>query len=305
MGGLFGRTQAKNVVVCLALYWTKRLLHSLRRDLRETKALVEKLTDLKQSERSGRIQAEKELRQLRLKLNAAVKHSSSSNAQDSELDADQPGSDGHSFIPIGQVRTCFPKRNGTPRQPHLVPAARGVLTLKAELPKDILSGLEQYSHCWLIYVFHQNTDLHQDWKKIKGKVNVPRLNGGRVGVLATRSPHRPNAIGLSSAKIDGISSNGKVLELSGVDLVDESPILDIKPYVPFCDSLSCAETPEWVRRDRDKGLEPLHIAEVSISDEVKEKLEACWLSNNEEEKRRSRRGEGRETYLALFPENIL
>jgi tRNA-Thr(GGU) m(6)t(6)A37 methyltransferase TsaA len=166
-----------------------------------------------------------------------------------------------------------------------------VLTLKAELPKDILSGLEQYSHCWLIYVFHQNTDLHQDWKKIKGKVNVPRLNGGRVGVLATRSPHRPNAIGLSSAKIDGISSNGKVLELSGVDLVDESPILDIKPYVPFCDSLSCAETPEWVRRDRDEGLEPLHIAEVSISDEVKEKLEACWLSNNEEEKRRSRNRE--------------
>ena len=82
---------------------------------------------------------------------------------------------------------------------------------------------------------------------MKGKVQVPRLDGGKVGVLATRSPHRPNAIGLSSAKIESVSD--KVLVVSGLDLVDGSPVLDVKPYIPFCDVINSATTPAWVGKD--------------------------------------------------------
>ena len=113
-----------------SLYWVRRLLRSLRnaeKELRDAKRKVEKLSELKQSERSGRIQAEKELRQLRLKLNSTMKDSYPSKSEDSNVDSDLVStteSDGHSFIPIGHVRTCFPKRSGTPRQPHLVPGKK-------------------------------------------------------------------------------------------------------------------------------------------------------------------------------------
>jgi hypothetical protein len=98
--------------------------------------------------------------------------------------------------PIGILRSCFSRRNGTPRQPLLVPAARARLTLRPELSAEFLEGLQGYSHCWVLYVFHENTDLQRLWQQaeagsgVRAKIRVPRLDGGKLGVFATRSPHR-------------------------------------------------------------------------------------------------------------------
>jgi tRNA-Thr(GGU) m(6)t(6)A37 methyltransferase TsaA len=110
----------------------------------------------------------------------------------------------------------------------LVPEAPARLRIKAEfLPEYSLLGLE-FSHVWLIFQFHLNTN-----KTFRPKIHPPRLRGKTIGVFATRSPHRPSPIGLTLAKIERIE--GDTLYLSGVDLVNSTPILDIKPYIPGCD----------------------------------------------------------------------
>ena len=112
-------------------------------------------------------------------------------------------------------------RNGTPRQPQLVPAARSILHLSPECPSCILDGLEQFSHCWVLYAFHLNTDLHQSSgsKGIKGKIKPPRLNGQKTGTLSTRTPHRPNPIGLSLCEVLEVSPSKLVLGGAGVTLL--------------------------------------------------------------------------------------
>ncbi|KAF2310229.1 hypothetical protein GH714_007318 [Hevea brasiliensis] len=156
------------------------------------------------------------------------------------------------MVPIGFVQSCFSTRNGTPRQPLLVPLARACLVFNStRVPPVSLEGLAEYSHCWIIYVFHLNTDIEKLWKqpsrsKFKAKVRVPRLKGGRMGVFATRSPHRPCPIGLTAAKVEAVQGN--MVLLSGVDLVDGTPILDIKPYLPYCDSIQGAAVPKWGKK---------------------------------------------------------
>jgi tRNA-Thr(GGU) m(6)t(6)A37 methyltransferase TsaA len=123
------------------------------------------------------------------------------------------------------------------------------------VPPAALEGLEQYSHCWVLYLFHANTDglgaldMHngppQPGATFRAKVRVPRLDGKKMGVLATRSPHRPIPIGLSLAKIEAVK--GKCLYISGADIVDGSPVVDIKPYLPFCEALRDATAPDWVQ----------------------------------------------------------
>ncbi|WP_425498310.1 tRNA (N6-threonylcarbamoyladenosine(37)-N6)-methyltransferase TrmO [Oceaniferula flava] len=138
---------------------------------------------------------------------------------------------------IAHIRTCYGEKFGVPRQPGLVKDAWGELVFEPEFRNaDALRGLEGFSHVWLVFIFHQA--LRSDWKPT---VRPPRLGGNeRVGVFATRSPFRPNPIGLSVVKLDGIDldhPDGPVLKLSGVDLVDGTPILDIKPYIPYADAL--------------------------------------------------------------------
>ncbi|KAJ4823784.1 hypothetical protein Tsubulata_012106, partial [Turnera subulata] len=177
--------------------------------------------------------------------------------------------------PIGIVQSCFSTRNGTPRQPLLVPLARACLVFdSARVPPASLEGLAEYSHCWIIYIFHLNTDLEKLWKqssrsKFKAKVRVPRLKGGRMGVFATRTPHRPCPIGLTVAKVEAVREN--MVLLSGVDLVDGTPILDIKPYLPYCDSINGATVPDWVMVDS-----MLAVASVSFSDSFPSSLADCW-----------------------------
>ncbi|XP_076904029.1 uncharacterized protein LOC143559289 [Bidens hawaiensis] len=177
--------------------------------------------------------------------------------------------------PIGTIRSCFSTRNGTPRQPLIVPLARARLTFDASLvPPASLEGLEEYSHCWIIYVFHLNTDLDKLWKnpsrsKLKAKVRVPRLKGEKMGLFATRSPHRPCPIGLTVAKVESVQESS--ILLSGVDLVDGTPVLDIKPYLPYCDSIHGANVPHWVKMD-----DLLAVASVDFSDDFLSTLIGCW-----------------------------
>ncbi|KAG1652447.1 hypothetical protein FOA52_012182, partial [Chlamydomonas sp. UWO 241] len=118
--------------------------------------------------------------------------------------AGAPGMRAFPLHPIGTMQSCFSQRNGTPRQPLLAPLARCRLKLAPDVPAACLEGLELYSHVWVLYIFHENTDLVKVWQGdrsgLKAKVHVPRLNGEKMGVLATRSPHRPAPIGLSVAQ---------------------------------------------------------------------------------------------------------
>ena len=137
--------------------------------------------------------------------------------------------------PIAYIKTDFKEKFGIPRQSGIIEELKGeIIFEKHYRDPDALRGIEEYSHLWLIFDFSCN---HRDeWSPT---VRPPRLGGNtRVGVFATRSPFRPNNLGLSCVKLDGIKkdkNNGTVLCVSGVDLLDNTPIFDIKPYIPYCD----------------------------------------------------------------------
>lgn len=136
--------------------------------------------------------------------------------------------------PIATAHTPFAEKFAIPRQPHLAPAAMGRIELLPPYNKpEALVGLDQVSHLWLLFVFHQA--LPGDNEPPRLRVRPPRLGGNtHVGVFATRSTHRPNSIGQSVVKLEKIE--GSQLWVSGIDLMDGTPIIDIKPYVPYADS---------------------------------------------------------------------
>jgi tRNA-Thr(GGU) m(6)t(6)A37 methyltransferase TsaA len=153
------------------------------------------------------------------------------------------------FQPIGIVHSCFPEKFGIPRQPGLVKEATAVLELFPPYNRiEALDGLEAFSHLWLIFVFHAS--LQEVWKPT---VRPPRLGGNkRVGVFASRSMYRPNPIGLSVVELEGVDITAAQprIYLKGVDLLDGTPVLDIKPYLPYVDAIANAhggyahDTPE-------------------------------------------------------------
>lgn len=140
---------------------------------------------------------------------------------------------------IAVIESPFREKFTTPRQPGLTPSVRALVRFKPEYcPAEAVRGLEGFSHIWLVFLFHHNLD--QGWKPT---VRPPRLGGNqRVGVYASRSPFRPNPIGLSAVRLIDITTRGQetVLEVEGADLIDATPILDIKPYIPYSDSISTA-----------------------------------------------------------------
>jgi tRNA-Thr(GGU) m(6)t(6)A37 methyltransferase TsaA len=138
------------------------------------------------------------------------------------------------FQPIGYLATPFADKFGIPRQPSLAPNALGVLKLLPPYNRsEAVRGLEEFSHVWLSFVFHQSAT---DWKPT---VRPPRLGGNsRIGVFASRSPFRPNPIGLSLVELIKVDTqSGVILTFKGIDLVDGTPILDIKPYIPYAESI--------------------------------------------------------------------
>ena len=136
---------------------------------------------------------------------------------------------------IARIHTDLPEKFGVPRQSGLVPELRGRIVFEpAYRNPDALRGLDGFSHLWLIFQFHRA--VRPEWSPT---VRPPRLGGNqRMGVFATRSPFRPNSLGLSCVKLEGVRLDeklGPVIEVSGADLVDGTPILDIKPYLPYAD----------------------------------------------------------------------
>ncbi len=132
--------------------------------------------------------------------------------------------------PIGYIESCYPDKFGVPRQPGLAPSSRAKLKISRDWqPEQALEGLEKFSHIWLIFVFHKNSNA-----RYHAKVHPPRLQGESIGLFATRSPHRPNPVGLSLVELDSIE--GDTIYVKGIDLVDGTPILDLKPYLPDVES---------------------------------------------------------------------
>jgi tRNA (adenine37-N6)-methyltransferase len=137
--------------------------------------------------------------------------------------------------PIGWVETCFDEKFGVPRQSGLCPSSWGVMHFHEKYRQaDLVRGLQDFSHVWLIFAFHQTLD--HGWTPT---VRPPRLGGNqRVGVLATRSTFRPNGLGLSLCRLERVETSGELrLFLGGIDLVSGTPIYDVKPYLSYCDAV--------------------------------------------------------------------
>ncbi|MBO5339288.1 MAG: tRNA (N6-threonylcarbamoyladenosine(37)-N6)-methyltransferase TrmO [Clostridia bacterium] len=138
---------------------------------------------------------------------------------------------------IGYLKTSFPTKFGAPRQSGVVSSSSATLIFNEEYRSpESLIGLEKYSHVWVIWGFSE-----AKYEEFSPTVRPPRLGGNkRVGVFASRSPYRPNSLGLSVLRLNGIEKTekyGYVLKLSGADMMDSSPVYDIKPYLPFADSI--------------------------------------------------------------------
>lgn len=135
---------------------------------------------------------------------------------------------------IARIKSDFPTKFGIPRQAGIVEELESRIVFEPEYRNpDALRGLEGFSHIWLIWQFSEA--VREDWSPT---VRPPRLGGNtRMGVFATRSPFRPNALGLSCVRLLGIedSAEGKILRVAGADLMDGTPIFDIKPYLPYAD----------------------------------------------------------------------
>ena len=148
--------------------------------------------------------------------------------------------DSFAMRPIGFMRSPLAK-NGSPRQGNLG-QVRGVMTVSSGTGNNeehALEGLDGFSHVWLVFVFHKN----RGGELLRNKIRPPKIEG-KKGIFATRTPHRPNPIGLTLARIDAI--RGCQLHVSEHDLIDGTPILDIKPYIAAFDSAPDSRIPQWL-----------------------------------------------------------
>lgn len=172
--------------------------------------------------------------------------------------------------PIAYIKNGYKEKFGVPRQSGLAPSVKSVIEF-CEVYRDenCIRDIEQFSHLWLLWGFSKNEN---QWSPT---VRPPRLGGNkRVGVFATRSPFRPNPIGLSCVKLEGVedSKNGKILIVSGGDLADGTPIYDIKPYLPYVDSIENAKG-GFAEEHKD------HILQVEIPDGIKDDLTEGQIEN--------------------------
>jgi len=141
---------------------------------------------------------------------------------------------------IARMKSDFPSKFGIPRQSGLVESLRSTIIFEPEFRNpDALRGISEYSHLWIIWQFSESIRSH--WSPT---VRPPRLGGNtRMGVFATRSPFRPNSLGMSCVKLIGLENTntyGTIIHVAGADLMDGTPIFDIKPYIPYSDCISTA-----------------------------------------------------------------
>ena len=243
----------------------------------------------RQEERTGRIRAEKKLRKALLDAthNASTTSSDGENTKKQNNKQQQP--DQNIFPPmniscIGVVSSPYTKRMGTPRQGTLCPHSRGFIQISPAIPPEILDGIEEYSHIWIVFCFHENTNLTTSRKT---KIRPPRGNGIKVGQLATRSPHRPNPLGLSVVELDKFDKSKRQLWIRGFDLVNGTPVYDIKPYVHWDTITSQSiptplKVPTWVESKDDvlPSVTWSAEAETSLQELVQNKNQLSpWYPN--------------------------
>lgn len=168
----------------------------------------------------------------------------------------------YAIRPIGIIESCFQEKFATPRQPGLVKDSYAKINIFPEyLPQHSLIGLSGFSHIWIIAWMHLNTN-----KSFRPKIHPPRLKGKKMGIFATRSPHRPNPIAISAAKLEKIE--GSSIFVSGIDFISGTPVLDIKPYLSLCDSVPEAKQ-GWVEENS------FPLLAVEFSPEALAHLEEC------------------------------
>jgi len=258
---------------------------------KQNEKLIAKLEETRQAERTGRIRAEMKLRTHLKDQEANAIDESNGVSEGGKTSGGGGGSSQqkHNLLLhcIGTIVSPYTKRMGTPRQGALVPSGRGYIQLK--IPVECVEGLESYSHAWVLFTFHANTDTptakkttNNNKKKnnnsgsmlnlSKTKIRPPRGNGIKVGMLATRSPHRPNNIGLSLVQIIRVDKKMKQLHIAALDLVNGTPVYDVKPCVPWDlpghhDKVPLS-VPNWVSQDDE-------LKSVQFSPKARESLEEC------------------------------
>ncbi len=178
------------------------------------------------------------------------------------------------ITPIATIKTDFNEKFGIPRQSGRAEASKGTIIFEKPFrDENFCRGIEQFSHLWLLFDFSL---AHSD--KITATVRPPRLGGNEhIGVFASRSPFRPNNIGLSCVKLEKVQkteNNGVVLTVSGVDILNGTPILDIKPYIPYADSHpeACGGYADKMQGYRLNVVFPPHLLEKL----PKEKWKLCF-----------------------------
>ncbi len=299
---------------------------------------IAKIQTLREAERKGRIKAEillrttiKNAEERRMSASSAfysadndqtTKHKSKINNNNSTKSNNENQKD-MLLKCVGEVVSPFLKRMGTPRQGALAPHARGFIQMNHSVaPMETLDGIASYSHAWVLFCFHANTDCQS--LSVKTKVRPPRAGGIKVGCMATRSPHRPNPIGLSLVKVLGIDEKKKRLYIAALDLVNGTPVYDVKPCVPwdipgYFDSQSI-EVPSWVSQDdalslvtftpeankniekliNDKILEPLYVAKENGFQYAKEAIKEVLSQDPRASKRRGKVDDNIEPYKISF-----
>ncbi|KAF6149083.1 hypothetical protein GIB67_018661 [Kingdonia uniflora] len=265
------------------------------RSIRELEISLKSAEDKCNAERQGRIRAQQALRK--------------ALTQDK---SDKSKSCAYPMTPIASIQSCFSTRNGTPRQPLLVPLARACMVFDtSQVPPAALQGLGEYSHIWILYVFHLNTNLDKLWKepsksKFKAKVfcyycisffsrffqygrwecltwagESTNTEWGQDGDICHQISTSTmsywsycckgkDAFSIFPSPIEAVQ--GHMVLLSGVDLVDGTPVLDIKPYLPYCDSVQGVTVPKWVKVDN-----LLSVSSVNFSPEFSSSLADCWV----------------------------
>lgn len=209
------------------------------------------------------------------------------------------------FMAIGKIKSIYKEKFGTPRQGNLVPHGRGCLILdkRAVDIKWSLDALDQFSHVWLIFIFHENTN--NTGKRIPmSKVRPPQGAGNKIGVFATRSPHRPNPVGLTMARITRVDVAKGIVYLDGLDLCEGTPVIDLKPYCEHVDwpGQGIAITPRWVTNPK------FERTPVTFSNEATESLKryidiigVCeWYKKGESEEAR----QAIEEIISLDPRDL-
>lgn len=214
----------------------------------------------------------------------------------------------HPLFPIGIIHSCYPEKFGIPRQPGLIKSSRGRLELLPPCDREELTrGLESFSHVWILFLFHQA--VAQGWRPT---IRPPWLGGQRrVGILASRSPHRPNHLGLSVVRLTGISQEkrGLFLELAELDILNQTPVFDIKPYLPYSDMRADADA-GWIPPPRQGPRQVLFTEGAARSCDAYERrtghpLRRLIIETLEQDPRpASQRKQVREYGMALWEVNV-